>query len=162
MRAAVAVLAVALVALAVWLLWPQARSSRGDDPARIALGKTVYGQYCASCHGANLEGQPNWMSRKPDGRLPAPPHDETGHTWHHPTEQLFQMTKHGMKPPLAPQGYESDMPAFADLLSDAQIEAVLAYIKSRWPDEIRERQRRNDEAYRQSRSAIPGNEGGFR
>jgi mono/diheme cytochrome c family protein len=24
------------------------------------LGKILYGQHCASCHGVNLEGQQNW------------------------------------------------------------------------------------------------------
>jgi mono/diheme cytochrome c family protein len=32
------------------------------------------------------------------------------------------------------------MPAFGNVLTDAEIWAVLAYIKSRWPTEIRERQ----------------------
>jgi mono/diheme cytochrome c family protein len=45
-----------------------------------------------------------------------------------------------MVPPLAPPGYESDMSGFAATLNDADIWAVLAYIKSRWPAEIRARQ----------------------
>lgn len=110
-----------------------------DDPEQVALGREIYALECASCHGANLEGQPNWRQRKPDGRLPAPPHDKTGHTWHHPDELLFALTKQGPRA-LARPGYESDMPAYADKLTDAEIWAVLAYIKSRWPKEIRERQ----------------------
>jgi mono/diheme cytochrome c family protein len=74
-----------------------------------------------------------------NGRLPAPPHDASGHTWHHSDAVLFGITKHGLGP-YAPAGYESDMPAFADVLSDDQIAAALAYIKSRWPAEIRARQ----------------------
>nr|MBA2547767.1 cytochrome c [Burkholderiaceae bacterium] len=105
----------------------------------VALGAIVYRDHCASCHGANLEGQPNWMSRKPDGRFPAPPHDETGHTWHHPDGTLFDLTKLGLKPPLAPAGYQSDMPAFGPVLTDEQIWAVLAFIKSRWPEKIQAR-----------------------
>ena len=50
---------------------------------QILLGQKVYGEYCASCHGANLEGQPDWKRRLENGRMPAPPHDESGHTWHH-------------------------------------------------------------------------------
>ena len=69
--------------------------------------------------------------------MPAPPHDETGHTWHHPDEQLFRITKYGVKPPLAPPGYESDMPAFDGVLTDAEIWVVLAYIKSLWPTKSR-------------------------
>jgi mono/diheme cytochrome c family protein len=112
-----------------------------NDVKQVALGQAVYAQHCASCHGVNLEGQPDWRTRKPDGRLPAPPHDADGHTWHHPDEHLFGMTKNGMRA-YAPPGYESDMQAFGDILSDAEIWAVLAFIKSRWPAEIRARQER--------------------
>jgi len=105
----------------------------------LALGEKLYAQQCASCHGANLEGQPDWRKRLPNGRFPAPPHDASGHTWHHPDEVLFAITKHGLVPPYAPAGYESDMPAFGGKLSDQQIRAVLAYIESRWPLEVRKR-----------------------
>jgi len=120
----------------------QTRAGQADpnDPARVALGRTVYQQQCATCHGVKLQGQPNWRERKSDGKLPAPPHDATGHTWHHPDAQLFAITKHGVKPPLAPEGYESDMRAFGDALTDEEIWAVLGYIKSTWPPDIRERQ----------------------
>jgi mono/diheme cytochrome c family protein len=112
----------------------------GDDPradprdkAKVAAGAKVYAQHCAACHGANLEGQPNWRTRLPNGRLPAPPHDESGHTWHHPDGVLFGITKHGLVPGrYAPPGYQSDMPAFEGKLTDDEIWTVLAYIKSRW------------------------------
>ena len=113
--------------------------SSADDPEQIALGKRVYVEACASCHGDKLEGQPNWRVRQANGRLPAPPHDETGHTWHHPDQQLFEMTKLGVEV-FAPDGYESDMPAFADTLTDDEIWAVIAFIKSTWPSENRTRQ----------------------
>lgn len=102
------------------------------DPAQLALGEKIYVRECAACHGLQLEGQPNWKRRLPNGRMPAPPHDESGHTWHHPDEVLFGITKHGLVPPYAPPGYESDMPAFAGKLTDAEIRAVLAYIESHW------------------------------
>ncbi len=109
------------------------------DRASLASGKALYDQHCASCHGADLAGQPDWRTRKADGRLPAPPHDESGHTWHHPMPMLFQMTRNGLVPPLAPAGYQSDMPAFAGTLSDNEIHAVLAYIESTWSEDIRAR-----------------------
>jgi mono/diheme cytochrome c family protein len=109
----------------------------GPDPAQLALGQKVYAQHCAACHGVKLEGQPNWQRKLANGRFPAPPHDDTGHTWHHPTEVLFAITKHGLVPPYAPPGYESDMPAFGKVLSDEEIRAVLAYIESHWSDEVR-------------------------
>ena len=112
-----------------------------DDKAQVAQGLGVYTAQCVRCHGANLEGQPNWRERQANGRLPAPPHDASGHTWHHPDSALFGITKHGLAP-FAPPGYESDMPAFDGKLSDDQIAAVLAYIKSTWPPDTRERQAR--------------------
>jgi mono/diheme cytochrome c family protein len=87
-----------------------------------------------------LAGQANWKERLPSGRLPAPPHDATGHTWHHSDQQLFEITKNGASGLLP--GYQSDMPAFKGTLSDDEIRAVLAYIKSTWPADIRTRQER--------------------
>lgn len=111
---------------------------RPDDAELVALGERVYAEACASCHGAALEGQANWRERGADGRLPAPPHDPSGHTWHHPDQQLFALTKVGPAA-LAGDGYESDMPGFEGTLSDEEIVAALSYIKSRWPPEIRAR-----------------------
>ena len=68
-----------------------------NEPVVTSLGRSVYSEYCASCHGANLKGQPNWRNRNPNGYLPAPPHDETGHTWHHSDQYLFLMTKYGIE-----------------------------------------------------------------
>ena len=62
---------------------------RPDSLDVVTHGAQIYAAACASCHGADLEGQPNWRFRNADGRLPAPPHDETGHTWHHDTIALF-------------------------------------------------------------------------
>jgi mono/diheme cytochrome c family protein len=117
------------------------------DPNAIARGKQVYVEHCAACHGANLEGQPNWRERRPDGKLPAPPHDASGHTWHHPDEQLFDITQRGTAA-LAGSGYKTDMREFGSLLPDADIRAVLAYIKSTWPPEIRARHDRINERQR--------------
>jgi mono/diheme cytochrome c family protein len=111
-----------------------------DNPKLVALGSTIYTQQCVSCHGAHLEGQANWKERLPNGRLPAPPHDASGHTWHHPDQQLFDITKNGPSGILP--GYESDMPAFKGKLTDREIWTVLAFIKSTWPPDIRARQER--------------------
>lgn len=113
-----------------------------SDQALVARGKVVYDMHCAACHGANLEGQPNWRERRADGRLPAPPHDQSGHTWHHPDAVLVDIVKYGLVPgKTAPEGYVSDMPAYDKVLSDEDITAVLAYIKSTWPPEILELQK---------------------
>ena len=101
----------------------------------IALGQELYAANCASCHGADLEGQPDWKRRLENGRMPAPPHDGTGHTWHHGDQQLFTITKLGITEVVP--GYQSDMPVFDDVLTDDQIRAVLAFIKSTWPERQR-------------------------
>jgi mono/diheme cytochrome c family protein len=111
---------------------------------QLAQGQKLYAENCASCHGAKLEGEPNWMERKPDGRLPAPPHDASGHTWHHADPQLFGIVKNGVTPYAGP-GYQSDMPAFKGILSDDEILAVLAYIKQTWPRDIQNQQRQISE-----------------
>jgi mono/diheme cytochrome c family protein len=104
-----------------------------SNPALVAAGAKVYAAHCAVCHGAKLEGQAKWRDRLPNGRLPAPPHDESGHTWHHPDDVLFGITKHGLVPgKYSPKDYQSDMPAFAGKLSDDEIWAALAYIKTHW------------------------------
>lgn len=103
----------------------------------IATGKALYAENCASCHGDNLEGQPNWRIADEDGVLPAPPHDETGHTWHHSNADLFNYTKLGGAKALAQMGvtgFPSGMPGFADDLSDGQIWDILAFIASTWPE----------------------------
>lgn len=107
-----------------------------DDTEITSLGREIYADHCASCHGVNLEGEANWRQRKPSGRLPAPPHDETGHTWHHADGVLINLTKYGPQY-AAGADYQSDMPAFDDILSDSEIIAVLSYIKSTWQPKTR-------------------------
>jgi mono/diheme cytochrome c family protein len=113
----------------------------------IADGELLYAENCAACHGANLEGQSDWQSPSTDGRLPAPPHDTTGHTWHHGDGLLFDYTKLGGQAAMAAQGLEFDsaMPGFGDTLTDDQIWNVIAYIKSTWPDRVQEMQQSRTE-----------------
>ncbi len=105
----------------------------------VALGDILYQQHCASCHGVELEGEANWKVRDENGFLPAPPHDETGHTWHHPDEQLFEITKIGTEA-FVGRGYRSNMLGFEAQLDDTEIWAVLAYIKSQWSPRIQRAQ----------------------
>ena len=122
----------------------------GMDPANaelVALGRKVYAAHCASCHGERLQGEANWRRPKPDGTFGAPPHDASGHTWHHADTLLFRITKDGGQS-VMPQGRKSNMPGVAETLSDRDIWASLAYIKSRWPEEIR---RRHDQINQASR-----------
>ena len=143
-KAAVTILsAFGFASILIYVLWfhnaaPSAVALEPDDETLVALGQTLYQRECAACHGTALEGQENWQTRLSNGRLPAPPHDASGHTWHHPDGQLFALTKFGPAA-LAGGDYESDMPAYEEVLSDREIVAVLSFIKSRWPMEIRKR-----------------------
>ena len=137
--------AVAAIGVGAAVVWKADRHAerpvqlRQDDAAVTALGQRVYAAQCAACHGARLEGQPNWRDRGPDGRLPAPPHDASGHTWHHPDELLFRITKHGVAKAANLKDYASAMPAYDGVLSDAEIVAALSWIKAQWPADIRAR-----------------------
>lgn len=116
--------------IALTLLIAAVGETKADDHGRL-----LYVERCASCHGEQLQGQPDWMKRLPNGRLPAPPHDASGHTWHHSDEQLMRIVRDGLAW-IAP-GYETDMPAFRAVLTEAEIRSVLDYIKTTWPDRER-------------------------
>jgi mono/diheme cytochrome c family protein len=141
----VAAVIVASAAFWWWSERPGASGATADhtDPMLVATGQVVYAQHCAACHGAQLEGQPEWQRRGPDGRLPAPPHDPSGHTWHHPDRVLFNIVMDGVEKH-APAGYRSNMPAYRGVLSEREAWAVLAYIKSTWPAPILQRQQQID------------------
>ena len=148
----VTVIFAAAVALVMWLNRSRDVTEtvrlNPSDSTLIALGKTVYGSECASCHGENLEGEPNWQTRKDDGLLPAPPHDASGHTWHHPDKILFDITKFGVAKAANLSDYDSAMPAYEGVLSDREINAVLSWIKAQWPEEIQTRHDLLNERFR--------------
>lgn len=117
-----------------------------------ADGEALYAEHCAACHGAELEGQTEWRTPNEDGTMPAPPHDRTGHTWHHGDAFLFDYTKLGGQETLKRIGVTdvpSGMPAFAGTLSDQQILEILAFIKSTWPERERQVQEQRSRAERQ-------------
>ncbi|MBI3571846.1 MAG: cytochrome c [Gammaproteobacteria bacterium] len=103
---------------------------RVTDAGQLARGAQIYKANCAVCHGANAEGAPNWQRPGPDGKYPAPPLDGSGHAWHHPKAALVQAIKEGTF------RLGGSMPAWKDRLTDADIEAAIAWFQSRWPDEI--------------------------
>ena len=111
-------------------------SLKPKDKLLIKLGKKIYTQNCASYHGVNLEGEKNWMSRLPNGMMPAPPHDEKGHTWHHNDNYLFMITKYGVEEILG-EKYPNNMPAYKDILTDDEIISALSFIKSTWPSKTK-------------------------
>ena len=133
--------------LAGMLLAAGCAGGDAGSSSAVSQGREVYVNFCAACHGPNGEGQrPDAPLRRDEtGRYPAPPHDDTGHTWHHDDDLLIQIIKEGG------MGGENfyEMPAFADQLSDEDILAVLAYIKTLWTDEQRANQQRITDAVRQ-------------
>ena len=156
--AALALLLLGLAGGAAWFfrgaaqpaLAPSPHALRPDDPQLVERGAAIYAQQCAACHGARGEGQPDWRDRGPTGLLPAPPHDASGHTWHHPDEQLFDITKRGLAAVIGQPDYQTAMPAYAGVLSDTDIVAVLSYIKAQWPAEVRQH---HDQINAQARAA---------
>ncbi len=109
----------------------------------IRTGEILYAKNCASCHGVRLEGQKEWRKEGTGGVFPAPPHDETGHTWHHGDGLLFTYTKYGGKATFAARGIKnvkSGMPGFGQVLSDQEIWDILAFIKSTWSERVRKLQ----------------------
>jgi mono/diheme cytochrome c family protein len=122
------VTAAAAIGIIVYL-----NSLRSMFPAAdLVLGKQVYDANCASCHGPNGEGENPSAPLEPgsDGLFPAPPHDETGHTWHHSDALIEQIIREGR----IDEGFKP-MPAFGDQLTDEEIDAVMAYIKTWWTSE---------------------------
>lgn len=120
-----------------WWMNRNSGALRPDDARIVARGKIVYQGSCAACHGANLEGQPNWQDPLANGRMPAPPHSVEGHTWHHDDAMLIDLTTRGTQAVVG-GSYKSDMPGYGDKLSRDDIIAVLSFIKSSWPKEIRD------------------------
>ena len=107
------------------------------DPGHVAKGRQVYVPWCASCHGANAEGSPNWQEPDTRGDLPPPPHDDTGHTWRHPDLQLAEIIRDGLRDPFN-KTPELTMPPFSGRLSDNEVSAVVTYFKSLWSPEHRD------------------------
>ena len=109
---------------------------RPDDPSIVEAGRVVYAESCAGCHGANLEGRMVPSAAGSDELVLAPPHDGSGHTWQHPDQVLFDLTKFGASGVICLEPADKEMPVFEDVLIDRQIVAVLSFIKSTWPEEI--------------------------
>lgn len=101
------------------------------DNDLVSQGANLYKESCAACHGSDLSGQDDWKSPNPDGSYPAPPHDSSGHTWHHSDVLLLDLVRDGLDLP------ESRMPAFGDQLGDDEIFAIIEFLKSNWGEEER-------------------------
>lgn len=109
------------------------------DPI-VTLGRKVYQANCASCHGARGEGQSGWKTPRSDGTYLPPPHDSSGHTWHHSDRQLLDIIRRGGQAAYGTNGFTSGMPAWGDRLTEGELTAVLAYIKTFWGPKERDAQ----------------------
>ena len=145
-------------AAAVGIFFVLDRSSgallKAGDASVVGRGQGVYLENCASCHGRDLKGQPDWKSPDNEGFLPAPPHDASGHTWHHPDRVLFDVTKVGVAKAANLKNYKTRMPAYENLLEDDEIIAALSYIKSTWSEDMR---RRHDQMNRADKRKMRSN-----
>ncbi|UUX48640.1 c-type cytochrome [Nisaea acidiphila] len=110
-----------------------------DDPVLVAEGQTLYRRNCAFCHGDALEGQEGWDGDFPTGHRPALPLDGSAPTWRLSDDDIFDVIKYGGQP-FSPRSYKNDMPGFEIQIPDAGIWAIVAFMKSRWRDEVRAKQ----------------------
>ncbi|NNJ46656.1 MAG: cytochrome c [Acidimicrobiia bacterium] len=101
------------------------------DPIRVERGAEMYGAFCATCHGIDLAGSPDWKVPNPDGSFKPPPQDSRGHTWHHSDQVLIDLIANGS------DFAQSRMPTFGDVLSESDILTILEYLKSNWGEQER-------------------------
>ena len=109
-----------------------------DSTLMIARGKIIYESNCVSCHQVNLVGAENWKGLDEDGHRKAPPLNGTGHTWHHDDASLHNIIKYGLAKLV--KNYEGKMLGYEDSLKDKDIDSVLSYMKSFWPNDIYQQQ----------------------
>ncbi len=124
---------------AAWLgvvVMTQADAATPLDPALVAEGHAIYDRQCASCHGPNGEGAPDWQRRNAEGELPAPAHDPQGHTWKHSDAMLYRIVREGWRDPFN-KTPRLTMPAFRDILSPHETRAVITFLKTLWTPEQR-------------------------
>ena len=108
----------------------ESETGRWYTVEQVLQGSPLFAEHCAVCHGARAEGAEEWFRRLPDGRWPPPPLNGTAHAWHHPLWQLRQHIREGSDP------RHGNMPAFESVLTVAEIDAVIAWFQSHWPNEI--------------------------
>lgn len=127
--------------LAIALAGVACQQADGDPPTDVAAvrrGAALYRVHCATCHGARVEAAPDWKEPDARGDYPPPPHDSTGHTWHHADGLLYRIVATGVTDTTS--RHPPRMPAFRDSLSPAEIRAVLTYLKTLWTPAQRRRQ----------------------
>jgi thiol:disulfide interchange protein DsbC len=107
-----------------------AAESRWYNQSDVDKGSALFKQNCSSCHGVNAEGTLDWKKTDSNGKYPPPPLNGTAHTWHHSKDLLRKTILEGG----ARLG--GLMPPFRDKLSDQDIDDVIAFMQSKWTDDI--------------------------
>ena len=107
---------------------------QGAAAAVRSRGAELYAKNCQSCHG-DQDG------KKTTGG--ASPHNESGHTWHHPDAQLKDWITNGKL------GF-GQMPPFKDTLSQGDVNAILTFIKTWWTPQQRQSQTDISQRYQEA------------
>lgn len=102
---------------------------RWYGPEQLATGQVVYQKNCATCHGKDAASVAGWEKMDKNGQFPPPPLNGSAHTWHHPMPLLRRTIREGG---IAQGGR---MPAFKASLSNQEIDGVIAWFQSYWPDD---------------------------
>ena len=104
---------------------------RWNSAEQVVLGREVFTQNCAVCHGAQAQGTvEDWREKLDDGSFPPPPLNGSAHAWHHPQQILLRVIDYGG------ESMGGKMPAFIDVLGNDEKLAVVAYFQSFWTDDI--------------------------
>jgi thiol:disulfide interchange protein DsbC len=110
-----------------------AETERWYSDEQLVQGEKLFRQNCASCHGQQAEATPDWKKTDANGKYPPPPLNGTAHAWHHDLDLLRRTVREGG----AKLG--GQMPAFEEVLDAGQVDAVIAYFQSKWPDDLFQR-----------------------
>jgi mono/diheme cytochrome c family protein len=98
--------------------------SQEDDFSKMLDGKLLYEEYagCASCHGFDGKGMVEGVSLDP------PPPDLTDCSFNsrEPRRDWQAVIVHGGQA----RGLSMSMPAYGEVLTEAQIEAIIGYLKT--------------------------------
>lgn len=107
----------------------EAVTGRWYAAVHVEEGAELFQIHCASCHGSQAEGTTEWRTPDANGNYPPPPLNGSAHAWHHPKTVLLQTIAQGGVP------LGGVMPGFAEILTEEEALATIAFFQNQWPDE---------------------------